>query len=58
MVRRLVLIEMTALFDMAKIDWKSNKVVKLKEKGEARGSGTTLFVRDRKTREGVGRTTY
>ncbi|XP_031437202.1 rho GTPase-activating protein 18 isoform X3 [Clupea harengus] len=32
MVRRLALIEMTALFDMAKIDWKSNKVVKLKEK--------------------------
>ncbi|XP_076127742.1 rho GTPase-activating protein 18 [Alosa pseudoharengus] len=32
MVRRLVLIEMTALFDTARIDWKCNKVVKQKEK--------------------------
>lgn len=33
-VRRLVLIEMTALFDTAKIEWKSNKVIKQKEKGK------------------------
>ncbi|XP_063078294.1 rho GTPase-activating protein 18 [Engraulis encrasicolus] len=32
MVRRLVLIEMTALYDTARIDWKSNKVIKQKEK--------------------------
>ncbi|XP_062406519.1 rho GTPase-activating protein 18 [Sardina pilchardus] len=32
MVRRLVLIEMTALFDTARIEWKTNKVVKQKEK--------------------------
>lgn len=32
MVRRLALIEMTALFDTARIEWKSNKVVKVKEK--------------------------
>lgn len=49
-VRRLVLIEMTALFDTAKIEWKSNKVIKQKEK-ESGLFGvplTTLLEQDQK----------